>query len=107
MCEQQGWAFGTVSLYPTCCQRRSAAFFQDLYIIKDAGVNRPFHMKQWNVGSRLIKHDVTAGVHFSVILLQNYIATYGKNEETLTVCNSPFVQHIPVTELNSSRNLNL
>ena len=40
--------------------------------------NRPFHVKQWNVGSRLIRRDVTAGVHFSAILLQIYIAAYGK-----------------------------
>ena len=40
--------------------------------------NRPFHVKRWNVGSRLIRRDVTAGVHFSAILLRIYIAAYGK-----------------------------
>ena len=41
-------------------------------------VNRPFHVKRWNVGSRLIRRDVMAGVHFSAILLRIYIAAYGK-----------------------------
>ena len=27
--------------------------------------NRPFHVKQADVGSHLIKHNVTAGVHFT------------------------------------------
>ena len=40
--------------------------------------NRPFHVKRWNVWSRLIRRDVTTGVHFSAILLRIYIAAYGK-----------------------------
>ena len=33
--------------------------------------NRTFHEKWWNVGSRLIKRDVTAGVQFSTIFVVN------------------------------------
>ena len=60
-------------------------------------INLFMYLKRLNIGSLLIKHDVTAGVHFCAILLRIYIAAYGKiNEETLTICNSPCVQRIPV-----------
>ena len=85
-----------VCILPVANASLQLSFKTHISIVKDAGVNRPFHIKRWNVESPLIKCDVTAGVHFSVILLLNYIAAYGKMRKLWP--NSPFVQHIPVTE---------
>ena len=68
----------SVCILPVANASLQLSFKTHISIVKDAGVNRPFHIKRWNVESPLIKCDVTAGVHFSVILLLNYIAAYEK-----------------------------
>ena len=42
-------------------------------------LNRPFHVKQWNVSAVIIKRDVTAGVHSLAVLGYFTILVYDNN----------------------------
>ena len=79
--EKNGLVFVTGVTFEHSLQSREPLTFEFLYVLLLCIItlcNRPFHVKRWNVGSLLIKRDVTAGVHFRAILSRIYIAAYGK-----------------------------